>query len=459
MKNILFINPPNDPFSSRGILIEPIDNIHLSSYIKSLGYNVSFLDMDVKKLSPDYLYAYLKDKNFDMGVVVFDYHIPLHDEGSNQKIFKILQILKEFNIVSTLGGKIASFYSEEQLKNWHADFFLYRDIEHSLKLLLEQYPHTDNIPNIRIKKNGHLIKNIIQDIPIDLNSFPIPDRTLCDLEDYIDVRTILSSRGCNLKCTFCHVPGFWGNWKGKSPELVVEEILYLQNSFQAKKILFLDDNATAQPQRMKKIAELLIEKQSKVALGCLGTIISFKEEVMQKMFEAGFRWIHYGAESADENMLISMNKKTNPEHMLQVIKKTQEIGFRVRTSWILDMPGLTEEALLKTEKMIIENPTQEIRLHFLSLRLGSFLYNKFHIDTKQFIHNPKQNINISGIESQLIEESVARIISSLQQQGYILVCNPEDFINVQSLQEKTPDLKIVSLCPLRYGLGWKYETV
>lgn len=457
MKKILFINPPNDPYSSKGILIEPIDTIHVSSYIQSLGYDVSFLDMDVKKLSPDYLEQFLQGKSFDFAVIIFDYHIPLHDEGSNSKIFKILSILKQFNIVSALGGKIASFYTEEQLKNWHADFFIYKDIEYVLKSLLENYPNTENIPNLRIKKNKEFFTNKIENLTIDLNNFPIPDRSLCDLNDYIDVRTILSSRGCNLKCTFCHVPGFWGNWKGKSPENVVEEILYLQKDFNAKKILFLDDNAMAQPKRMQQISELLIEKQSRAALGCLGTIISFNQEVMESMFKAGFRWIHYGAESADNTVLKNMHKKITAEKTLEVIKKTKQIGFRVRTSWILDMPELTEEAVLKTEKMIIENPTDEIRLHFLTLRLGSFLYDKFHIDTKQFIHNSTQNINVTGVDSQFIQDSLERIIKSLQNQGYVLVCNPEDFIEVEKLREKSADLKIVSLCPLRYGLGWSYE--
>lgn len=457
MKNILFINPPNDPFSSKGILIEPIDTIHVASYIQHLGYSVSFLDMDVKKLSPDFLTHYLIDKKFDMCVIVFDYHIPLHDEGSNQKIFNILSILKQFNILSVLGGKIASFYNEEQLKNWDADFFIYKDIEYVLKSLLENYPEVENINNLRFKKNGILFTTKKENLNIDLNSFPMPDRNLCDINDYIDVRTLLSSRGCNLKCTFCHVPGFWGNWKGKSVGSIVEEIIYLQENFNAKKILFLDDNAMAQPKRMQQIAELLIEKQSRAALGCLGTIISFNEDVMKTMFQAGFRWIHYGAESADDNVLYNMHKKITAKQTLEVIQKTKQIGFRVRTSWILDMPDLTEEAILKTEKMIIENPTDEIRLHFLTLRLGSFLYEKFHIDTKQFIHNSTQNINISGVNAQFIKNSLERIISSLISQGYILVCNPDDFIEVEKLKQKSPDLKIVSLCPLRYGLGWSYE--
>lgn len=457
MKNILFINPPNAPFSSNGILIEPIDNLHVATYVKSLGYNVRFLDMDVKKLEPDFLNEYLINKNIDFAVIIFDYHIPLHDEGSNKKIFSILEILKKFNIISILGGKIASFYNEEQLSNWNADFFLFKDLEYTLKSLFENYPNIKHIPNVRFKLNNKLIENHKENRSVDLNDFPIPDRTLCDLNDYIDVRTILSSRGCNLKCTFCHVPGFWGNWKGKSPELVVEEILYLQNHFNAKKILFLDDNAMAQPQRMKKISELLIKNKSTVALGCLGTIISFKEDVLQTMFDAGFRWIHYGAESADEDVLLNMNKKTNPEYMLEVLQKTQKIGFRVRTSWIMDMPDLTESAVLKTEKMILNNPTQEIRIHFLSLRLGSYLYDKFNINTKQFIHNPKQNVNISGLDSKIIEDSVSRIIENLQNKGYVLVTNPEEFKDVEKLRLKSPELKVVSLCPLRYGLGWKYE--
>lgn len=456
MKNILFINPPNIPFTSKGILIEPIDIIHLATFTKSLGYNVSFLDMDVKKIHPEFIHDFVDLNKIDIAVIVFDYHIPLHDEGTNQNIKKLLTILNDFKITSILGGKIASYYNEEKLKDWNADFFIHKEMETPLKNILSDLSSLPN--NIRKKdKNTNIIissdykKNII-----NLNYFPFPDRSLCDLSDYIDVRTMLSSRGCNLKCTFCHVPEFWGNWNGKSPELVVQEINYLKKEFNAEKILFLDDNATAQPKRMKEISQLLLAQNNQTPLGCLGTIISFQEDVMQTMFNAGFRWIHYGVESGDEQQLISMQKKINPEKIKYVLEKTKNIGFRVRTSWIMDMPDLTEDAILNTEKMILENPTDEIRLHFLTLRLGSFLHNKFHIDTKQFIHNHKQNLNISGLDSQLISASVERIISSLLQKGYVLVSNPDDFLDVEKLKQQSPELKIVSLCPLRYGLGWSW---
>lgn len=454
MKKILFINPPNIPFTSKGILIEPIDIIHLATFTKSLGYDVLFLDMDVKKIHPEFIHHFINLNHIDIAVIVFDYHIPLHDEGTNQNIKKLLTILNEFNITSILGGKIASYYNEEQLKDWNADFFINKDMENPLREILNDLSSISYNVRKKDKKTNSLISYEEKKTTINLNDFPIPDRTLCDLDDYIDVRTILSSRGCNLKCTFCHVPEFWGNWQGKSPELVVKEIEYLKKNFNAEKILFLDDNAMAQPKRMKEISQLLINQNNQTPLGCLGTIISFQEDVMQTMFNAGFRWIHYGVESGDEQQLISMQKKINPEKIKYVLEKTKNIGFRVRTSWIMDMPDLTEDAILNTEKMILENPTDEIRLHFLTLRLGSFLHNKFHIDTKQFIHNHKQNLNISGLDSQLISASVERIISSLLQKGYVLVNNPDDFLDVEKLKRQSPELKIVSLCPLRYGLGW-----
>lgn len=441
---ILFINPPNQPFSSKGILIEPIDVIHLATFVKSLGFDVDFLDMDVKKITHEGLNNILNYKKIDICVIVFDYHIPLHNEGTIKEIKEICKILKDKSIKSILGGKIATYYNEIDLKNigFNFDFYIKNDMEESLKKILESTEKKINIILSNIGKK------------ININEYPIPDRSLCNINEYIDVRTILSSRGCNLKCSFCHVPNFWGNWKSKSPEIVYEEIKYLVDKYNAKKILFLDDNAMAQPKRMEEISKLLINNNIKTTLGCLGTILSFNEDSMINMYKAGFRWIHYGVESGDEKQLIKINKKTNPSKIKEVLKKTKNIGFRIRTSWILDLPDMDEESLLKTEKMIIENPTDEIRIHFLTLRLGSELNNIYNIKTNQFIHNNKQNLNITKVSELLIKESLNRIITNLEKQGYIIITNPDDFINMESLKMKSPELKILSICPLRYGIGW-----
>lgn len=462
--NIVFINPPNVPFSSKGILIEPIDTLALASTIQSLGYSTSFLDMDVKKLLAEDLNTTFKNDWPAIIVIVFDYHIPLHDFGANQEIANICQLSKANNCTIILGGKAATFYSEDKIRELGADIFIKHDMELPLSAILNKFiefpkdwkHHLQEIPNIRYFDKNKLFLTENKRIKPNLNSFPIPNRNLIDLNDYIDVRTILSSRGCNLKCTFCHVPGFWGVWQSRTVDSVVEEITLLYEKFDSKKVLFLDDNAMAQPKRLSDISKKLQTNNIKVALGCLGTISSYKREALDDMYSGGFRWIHYGAESGDDIQLTTMGKRITSKKIAEVVAGTKASGLRVRTSWILDMPDLSLDGLLKTEELILNHQADEIRLHFLTIRLGSILYEHYLLDTPQFIHNSKPNLNISGVSDKMIHDSLERILNGLISQGYTVIKNPDDFIDIECLKKINPKLKIVSLCPLRYGLNWQY---
>lgn len=461
--DVVFINPPNSPFTSRGILIEPIDTLGLASWTEKLGYSTKILDMDVKSLSSTDLLSHFENNWPKILVIVFDYHIPLHDVGANSEINKICKLAKENNSITILGGKAATFLETEKLINKiDADIYVAYEMEHVLKEIYQTLFSSNfnmsllsSIKGITYQCNGKAYKNDKREDKVDLNTLPISNRNLVDLEDYIDVRTLLSSRGCNLKCTFCHVPGFWGWWRGRSVESIVEEMSILKYQHQAKKILFLDDNAFVQPKRLEKVALSLIEKEIDIAWGCLGTIDRYNPTALENMYKGGFRWIHYGAESGDDEQLSTMGKRINSNKILEAVKGTRDIGIRVRTSWIMDMPNLTEDGLKKTAELILTQGSEEIRLHFLTLRLGSILHQeRLDLETPQFIHNSKQNLNLSSVNSEIIEKTVSYILDELISQGYKVVKNADDFKHVDKLRENNPQLKIVSLCPLRYGLNW-----
>lgn len=461
MKHIAFINPPNAPFTSRGILIEPIDTLGLASWVEHLGYETSILDMDVKQLEPQDLKEVYKNNWPSVMIVVFDYHIPLHDVGANKVIKEICELARENGSITILGGKAATFLERDKLKeNIVADFYLRFEMEETLKELLfaiksgeKDYSKIKGLTYWNSCRDKLLDTEERQE-KIDIKDLPISNRNLVDLNDYIDVRTVLSSRGCNLQCTFCHVPGFWGLWRGRTPEQVVKEMQILKNQHNAKKILLLDDNAFAQPKRLEKVALGLKESNTDIAWGCLGTIDRYNQKSLEVMASGGFKWIHFGAESGDDEQLSTMGKKITNSKILEAVRGTRELGIRVRTSWILDMPGLTLDGLKKTEDLIVSQGSEEIRLHFLTLRLGSILDKQFKIEAPQFIHNGKQNLNLSSVSSEDIEQSVNRILKELIKQGYKVVKTAKDFENVDKLKENNPSLKIVSLCPLRYGLNW-----
>lgn len=428
LKTVLFINPPNIPFSSKNILIEPIDILNIATFIShNSDFNVEVLDMNVKEMMSHQL-SKMEMSNVYMVVVVFDYHIPLHNSCVEKEVENISKIFKEKNIKTVLCGKKASFSSQLELQSLGFDFYISNDAEQPLlNILLGE-------------KNVDLF---------DINNFPIPNRNLINLNEYIDVRTILSSRGCNLKCSFCHVPGFWGSWKGRNYKNVVDEIEMLVNNFQSKKILFLDDNALVDHQRMFDISKEIIERKIITNLGCLGSMNNFKEDMFESMYKSGFKWIHYGAESGDEKILKSIHKNfnINAKKIKNTVKNTQDLGFRVRTSWILDLPQTDETTIKKTEEAILEQNSEEIRLHFLAIRYGSELSKNKEI-TNQYIHNSVPNLTDKINEKIML--SLNNIIKELIKKDYYFIKNDKDIENIPQ-NKKT---KVVSLCPLKYGIGW-----
>ena len=459
--NILVINPPNVPFSSSGILIEPIDVLGVASYIESQGHAVRLLDMDIHKIRPEQFPLHVRGEDYDVAVILYDYHIPLHCDGTLQAVQAIARHVKAMEAKVVVGGKTATYKPSELLFDGSpVDVLLRHEVEPSLKVLLTLDTWTPGtlagVPSVSyINKEGRIHSTDRPEKDFDLGELPIPDRAFVDLASYIDVRTLLSSRGCHMRCDFCHVPGFWGNWRERSAGTVADEIELLVQQHHAKKILFLDDNAIVNRQRMKELCEILIERNIKVAMGCLGSLDRFDDAMMELMHKAGFRWIHYGVESGDDRLLKTIHKRTDARTALQIVQKTKAIGFRVRTSWIMDLPSSTEGELQHTADLILEMGSEEIRLHHLAIRMGSRIYDD-HSDlvSTQYIHQGAQNQNLCEVSPDRIQKTVETVTNTLETRGYAVVHHPDEFIDLDVLTQRSDALKIVSLCPLRYGLGW-----
>jgi radical SAM superfamily enzyme YgiQ (UPF0313 family) len=207
--------------------------------------------------------------------------------------------------------------------------------------------------------------------------------------------------------------------------------------------------------RMKEICRGIRERGVRVAMGCLGSLSLYDRDMMEEMHAAGFRWIHYGVESGDDALLQSIHKKVSAEDAKRIIAETRELGFRVRTSWIMDLPGTSGEQFRRTADLILETRTEEIRLHHLALRMGSRLYDAYPAQpSSQYIHHGRQNQNLSAISGERLRAMMDELTRELGA-SHALVTDPDEFIDMDALTARSPGLRIASLCPLRYGLGWE----
>lgn len=245
-----------------------------------------------------------------------------------------------------------------------------------------------------------------------------------------------------------------------SPHKVVDEIEYLTKNFDAKKILLLDDNATVSKKRMQEISKEIVSRNIKTKLGCLGTIQNYDKETMLQMYKAGFRWIHYGAESGNDEVLKANGKNINAKQIKKAIIETKKIGFRVRTSWIFDLPGTDKKALQDTAKLILETEPDEIRAHFLTFRAGTKIYSeKKEQLPSQYIHNSQPELNLSKCSKEEIMEAINKLTTELLKKNYLVIRDPRSWRDINKLRSQNPELKFISFCPAKYGLNWEDETI
>lgn len=360
--NILLVNPPNIPFSEQKLLIEPIDIIALGAYLQEMNHNVRFLDMDCKKLNCNDLTKYIENEFMPNVVVVsYDYHIPLHTQKALENISEICNEFKKYNIKTIMIGKTVT-YNPKIINIIGFDIGIIGETENAIKEILNKdfndEKELSKINGIVFKRDDEIVITAPNKARCDLDELPIPNRDIVNLKDYIDIRSILTSRGCINKCDFCPTHNYWGSWRGKSAENVVKEIEYLIQKYNTKKIIFLDDNATVNRKRMQEISNIIISKKIDIKLGCLASINTYDKETFELMYKAGFRWVHFGIESGSQKILKNNNKNFNVDYAKQVIKEVKQIGYRVRTSFIFDLPTTTKEDMNKTIDFILETRTR-----------------------------------------------------------------------------------------------------
>ena len=460
--NILLINPPNVPFSEQKLLIEPIDIITLGTYLQKQNHNVKFLDMDCKKLNIDDLIKYIKT-NFmpDIVIISYDYHIPLHTQNALKNIAKICKKLKEYNIKTIMIGKTIT-YNPKIIDEINCDIGIIGEAEIVinciLKTDLKNEKELSKIKGIVYKQNNKIkISNPPKD-KYNIENLPIPNRELAFLEDYIEVRSILTSRGCINKCDFCPTSNYWGMWRARSAKNVVNEIEYLINNYGTKKIIFLDDNMTVNLKRMQDISNLILEKKLNIKLGCLASINTYEKETFSLMYKAGFRWVHFGIESGSQKVLKNNNKNFDINYAKKVIKEVKKIGYRVRTSFIFDLPTTTKEDMKQTTQFILETEPDEIRGHFLALRLGTTIFNKISKEKElptQYIHSSKPLLENNEYKNSELIKDINYLKEKLLQKNYKIVNDVKQWENIENLRNKEGKIKFLSFCPSKYGIDWE----
>lgn len=368
----------------------PLGICYIAAALQAQGHEVRIFDRYVQaaKYGHSSINEYMcrEIREFHPDIVGFNSYTP--------SIFDTIEAVKavrtQFKGPLILGGHHATALPVLTLvRIQEADMVLTGEAESSFCKIANSAPR-ETIPGLYWRE-GDEIRSGVKAVPVNLDELPLPAYDLLDMDFYTkrnpatirpfyrSVGSLLSSRGCNNRCTFCTESlTFSGGIRAHSPDYVMENIDVLVKKHKCDGITFLDNNFLADKRRAEDILDRLIamRRNSDVIYCVQARADDIDADIMKRMREAGVRKVEIGLETFDQRALDRMNKNIRIECSQRAVRICREHGVSVQANLIMGTEGETLSSLNDTLDWLKKLKVDNVKWGMLQLYPGSALYTQ-----------------------------------------------------------------------------------
>ena len=355
--DVLLINSPSPNagsiLSHRIQGLPPLGLGYIATVLQENGYVCKILDFYLKDVSMKDLIAILEEGQ--PSVIGISTTTETYQSG-----IRIAERVKALagDTPVLMGGPHVTFEYEAALRSGVVDIVTRGEGEiTTLELcnaLIRNEGSLSEIAGIVYLRDGQIVRNKDRAMICDLDSLPLVDRSLFDIEKYSVPSSISTSRGCPGRCIFCAASGLsGGKYRMRSPESIVKEFEYLK-SLGFKKVQIIDDTMTASIRRLNAILDLLLEKKLDMIWACESRVDVVTKELLEKMYRAGCRSLQFGVEAGNQAMLDCLKKNITLEQIRNAFRWCNELGISSASCLIIGQPFDTKETIEQTVRLGIE---------------------------------------------------------------------------------------------------------
>ncbi|MEK6983796.1 MAG: radical SAM protein [Nanoarchaeota archaeon] len=352
-KDAVFIYPPIRFGSTESFTYPPMGIIYIATYAKKMGLSVKFIDSLIEGGTKEEIVASILNEHPKIvcfSTMTCQIHTAL----------KLATEIKETNknIKIVFGGSHISSTKEELFHfTKDVDYLMYGEAEKSFYELYNSKSDEDlsKISGL-IYRAGDTIK-INPNAPIqDLDELPFPDLGLTKLYAYngyyvktLPVATIMGTRGCPFRCTFCDQFATMGReFRFRSPKNIVDEIEFNHNTFSVRDFVFKDSTFTCKKEWVYDICKEIINRGIKINWSCNTRVSMVDASLLKAMKDAGCYMIAFGIEAGAQHVLNLMKKGTTVQQAYTATRLCKEAGIEATGYFMIGNPGESEEDALKT---------------------------------------------------------------------------------------------------------------
>lgn len=219
-----------------------------------------------------------------------------------------------------------------------------------------------NIPNLWVKNNGRIEKNIPRPFFEDLDALPFPDREIWKpwVADLASNYSILLGRGCPFMCSYCCNHAFKKIATGKyvrlrSVDNIIQEIQRIRISIPSIKNIFFEVETIATDKKFAlELAEKLKEINKDHNRLSFGTNIRISpnvnlEEILLSFKDCGFESINIGVESGSERIRTEILKRNySNDEIVKTVDLARKFNLKVSFYNLIGIPSETPEDFKET---------------------------------------------------------------------------------------------------------------
>ncbi|OIO94292.1 MAG: hypothetical protein AUK03_06955 [Anaerolineae bacterium CG2_30_64_16] len=450
---------------------------YLAAIAEQEGHEVAIFDMGLRPKKP------LADEVADIVAWRPDVIAYTAMTTSYQSVEESVAMLKEaLGAPTIIGGPHATTLPELTLQNPHFDFLVYGEGEYVFRDWLRQIEtgdtHWGANRGLWYKDvAGNVINGGERELIPDLDALPFPARHLFDLKAYPlyaptgePMITVLTSRGCPYKCSFCFKGIVGRTYRQRSPENIVAELRYLIDEYGVRNFYFMDDLFTINVKRLEAILDHFIAQDLNVRWRCLARVDRVNPDLLKKMYRAGCRQIHFGIESGNPEILAKTAKHINLGQVRQAIEWTEDAGILSKGYFILGLPGDNAATMNETIEFAASLRLSEAMFSIATPMPGTELWEElvhrnpdtaYNADfTKSYYYNSYTSeiapfLNVSDVSdtelSKMAIRARRRFLESKEQRKYVRYFGPQWGRRIYRVAQVKP-VKAVGRGVLRMGL-------
>jgi anaerobic magnesium-protoporphyrin IX monomethyl ester cyclase len=366
---ILIINPPaentviENPDEQGEEFLEadsfgafpPLGALYVLTYLEknTQGHQFYFKDCVAERTRYPQLRNYIEEINPDV-VGITSFTIGLVD------VLKVAEICREVNpaVHLCLGGHHPIAYPKEAAELPHFDSIVVGEGELVFTELVKCLAKGEDFTHIRGVYTRDSIKPFVENpthdkrflarvsVPAayvdDIDSLPLVDRKYIRQNRYYniigssdDLATIISSRGCPYRCTFCDVP--IKSYRERSPASVCDEIEQCL-AMGYKEIRFYDDLFNVNDKKVIAFCDELDRRGLKITWDFRGRVNMVTRESLKRAWASGLRMISFGVETGSDEGLKHLRKGTNTQKVRDAFRWCREFGILTVADYIIGLP-------------------------------------------------------------------------------------------------------------------------